>query len=471
MTAIETNLFLDNVGVMFDRAVQCVELPPGLSEHIRECDSVYKVSFPVEFGEGYHMFSGWRATHSEHRLPAKGGIRYAPDVTQDEVEAMAALMTFKCAVVDVPFGGSKGGLCIDPRDYSADALERITRRFTRELAAKGYISPSLNVPAPDMGTGPREMAWIADEYRALYPSDINAIACVTGKPLSRGGMPGRTEATGRGIQFGLREFFRHASDVAAAGLESGLAGKRMVVQALGNVGYYAAKFLQEEDGVRVTAVIERDGAIVNEDGLPVERLRQYLLEHGGVAGFPEGTYVEEGALILESDCDILLLAAMENQITAANAPRIKARLIAEGANGPVTPEADEELQRHGIVVLPDIYLNAGGVVVSYFEWIKNLFHIRLGRLENRLHQLRGEYIVEMIEEVTGKTVPEHHVKRISGGADEYALARSALDDTMRSAYRQIRSTKMRHEKADSLRMAAWVLAIEKLNASFVEVGI
>ncbi len=470
MTATDVSSFLDNVGMMFDRAVRWVELPTGLSDNIRACNSVYKVSFPIEFPDGYRMFSGWRATHSEHRLPAKGGIRYAPDVHQDEVEAMAALMTFKCAVVDVPFGGSKGGLCLDPRDYTAGDLERITRRFTRELAGKGYISPSLNVPAPDMGTGPREMAWIADEYRALYPSDINAIACVTGKPLSRGGIPGRKEATGRGIQFGLREFFRHASDVAAAGLEGGLAGKRVIVQGLGNVGYHAAKFLQEEDGVVVTAVVERDGALVSENGLPIDAIRKYVLDNRGVAGFPDATHVEESSVVLETDCDILLLAAMENQITGENAPRIKARVIAEGANGPVTPEADEELLRRGVVVIPDIYLNAGGVAVSYFEWIKNLFHIRLGRLENRLHQIRGEYIVEMIEEVTGKTVPEHHAKRVGLGADEHALVRSALDDTMRMAYREIRSTKMRHEQAKSLRMAAWILAIEKIGTSYVEMG-
>ena len=280
---------------MFEAAAAAMELEPGLADQIRTCNSVFQVSFPVYIRGEFRVFTGWRAVHSEHFLPVKGGIRYAPIADQDEVEALAALMTYKCAIVDVPYGGSKGALQIDPRDYDAAELELITRNFTMELAKKGYISPSLNVPAPDMGTGAREMGWIADAYRALYPNDINAIACVTGKPVHMSGIRGRNEATGRGVQYALREFFRHPEDVQRAGMDGGLEGKRVIVQGLGNVGYHAAKFLSEEDGVRVIAVIEREGAVVCEDGLDIEELATYRRENGGGQGFRDSEFVEDGS--------------------------------------------------------------------------------------------------------------------------------------------------------------------------------
>ncbi len=470
MTAIAETSFLDNVGYMFDRAAAHLKLAPGIAEHIKECNSVYKVAFPVEIRGEHRIFRGWRATHSEHRLPAKGGIRYAIHIDQGEIEAMAALMTYKCALVDVPYGGSKGGLCLDPKDYTEAELEQITRRFTRELAAKGYISPSLNVPAPDMGTSEREMAWIAHEYRSLYPNDINAIACVTGKPASVGGIPGRREATGRGMQCGIREFFRHPSDVAKANLKGGLGGKRVAVQGLGNVGYNAAKLLMEEDDVKVVAIAERDGALFDEDGLDVRRVRAYMDGHRGVAGYPDAMYTPDAATALEVDCDILILAAMENQITMDNVRRIQAPLIAEGANGPISYDADAYLRDNGVAVIPDIYLNAGGVVVSYFEWIKNIFHIRLGRLENRLHELRGQYTLEVIEAMTEKKVPEHLAAKLRFGADELSLVNSALDDTMSMAYQEISHSLRRHPKAQDLRTAAWLYAIQKIAANYEQMG-
>ena len=343
---------------MVDRALATLELPPGLSEQIRACNSVYKVQFPVEMDGGYRVFTGYRAVHSEHRLPVKGGIRYAAVV--DEDEALAALMSFKCALVDVPFGGSKGGLVIDPREFSEDQLEAITRRFTRELARKGYIGPSLNVPAPDMGTGTREMAWIADAYRSLYPNDLNTMACVTGKPL------------------------------------------------------------------------------VDEKGLSVEDVAQHLRHTGGLEHFGGVRFEKYGLRLLEAECDILIPAALERQITGENAGRIRAPLVAEAANGPVTFEADEELMRRGTVVLPDVLMNAGGVTVSYLEWVKNVTHIRFGRLDRRLEEARGQRILDVFREMLGREVPEELAAPLRYGAGEIDLVRSGLDDTMRNAYNTIR---------------------------------
>jgi glutamate dehydrogenase (NAD(P)+) len=454
--------FLESVQHMFDQAVERLGLPPGLADVIRVCRSVYQVRFPVKIRGEYRIFEGWRATHSEHKLPSKGGIRYAPMVNQDEVEALAALMTFKCAVVDVPFGGSKGGLRIDPREYTRDELELITRRFAIELDKKDYVSPSLNVPAPDMGTGEREMAWIANTYRTLHPDDIDAEACVTGKPPQIGGIRGRTEATGRGVQNGLQEFFRHPDDVKDAGLEGGLEGKRVIVQGLGNVGHHAAKFLEEEDGARIVAIIERDGGLASEKGLPVESVHEHLRAYGGLKGFPDAEYVPDGVRLLEGDCDILIPAALEGQITAENAGRIRAPLIAEAANGPVTFEADRMLREAGKIVIPDLYLNAGGVTVSYFEWIKNLSKIRFGRMERRMVETRTEAALEIFESMLGQPVPEPLARGLRREADELNLVRSGLDDTMRQAYRQIRAIWRSRDDVPDLRTAAFMLAIEKV---------
>ncbi len=463
--------FRESVNRMFDQAVKCLNLPKGVCDYMKTCQSVYQVSFPIRIGDGYEVFHGWRAVHSEHRMPVKGGIRYSPDVSQEEVEALAALMTYKCALVNVPFGGAKGGLCISPKKYTEDQLERITRRFTAELAKKGFISPSLNVPAPDMGTGPREMAWMADTYRHLYPHDINAIACVTGKPVTQGGIPGRNEATGRGVQYGLREFFRHAEDIKKAGLQGDLEGKTAVVQGLGNVGYHAAKFLSEEDGVKIIAIIDRDGAITDPNGLNVEAVKEHIKKTGGVSNFPGARTVADGLSVLEMECDILIPAAMENQITSQNASRIKAKLIAEAANGPVTFEADAILNQRGITIIPDFYLNAGGVTVSYFEWIKNITHIRFGRMERRYDEAKGLSFVEALETLTDKTVPVKLRKEIFRGADELDLVRSGLDDTMREAYQEIRETMKRFPQVSDLRTAAFITAIEKISRTHMEMGI
>ena len=462
--------FLGSVNRVFDRAVALLDLPPGLPQQIKACNAICQVRFSAKVDGGYRMYRGYRAIHSDHRLPTKGGLRYAPMVDQQEMEALAAIMSYKCALVDVPFGGAKGGLAIDPKAHTEYELEQVTRRFTEELARKRFIGPSVDVPAPDMGTGPREMAWIADTYQTLHPEDINALACVTGKPPSQGGIEGRADATGRGIQYGIREFFRHKEDVKRAGLRGGLEGKRVILQGLGNVGYHTAKLLSEEDGARVVGIAERDGALFDEGGLDVDAVAAYKQEHGKIAGFPGGTFAEDSRGALEGDCDILVPAAMENQITEENAPRIRARLIAEGANGPTTFEASDVLTRLGKVVLPDLYLNAGGVTVSYFEWIKNLSHMRFGRMERRFDELRGQRIIELVEATTGKKVPPAHRRSIRRGATAVDLVRSGLDDTMRTAYQAIREPWLARDDVPDLRTSAFLVAIEKIARYYLEMA-
>jgi len=462
--------FRQSVEHMVDHAIGIMELEPGMGDALKTCRSVLQVSFPIEIDGKAEMFTGWRAVHSDHRLPSKGGIRYAPNVDQDEVEALAALMTYKCAIVDVPYGGSKGGLCIDPRKYTHNQIEQITRRFARELVSKGFLSPAKNVPAPDMGTGPREMGWMVDTYKQLFPDDINYVGAVTGKPVEHGGVRGRHEATGRGVQYALREFFRHKAAVHEAGLKGELRDQRVIVQGLGNVGYHAAHFLEVEDGSTIVGIIERDGAVVNPDGLNVDAVHRHIREHSGVKGFPDGTYVENGAEVLEHECDILIPAALESVIHEGNADRIKAPLIAEAANGPVTFEADRMLVERGVHILPDAYVNAGGVVVSYFEWIRNLAHVRFGRMEKRFHEARGDHIISAIEMATNTQIPEWVRAEIARGADELDLVRSGLDDTMRLAFQEIVHVRDNNPKVKDYRMAAYVVAIQKIARSYKDIG-
>jgi glutamate dehydrogenase (NAD(P)+) len=468
--------FRDSVDIMFSRAVALLDLSPGLAEKIRVCNATYTVRFGVRLRGQMTTFTGYRAVHSEHMEPVKGGIRYALGVNQDEVEALAALMTYKCALVDAPYGGSKGGLRIDPLAYDEHELEQITRRFAYELIKRDLIHPSQNVPAPDMGTGEREMAWIADQYQRMHTTDINARACVTGKPVSGGGIEGRTEATGRGVQYALQEYFRHPEDLAAAGLSGGLDAKAIIVQGLGNVGYHAAKFLSEEDGARITGVIERDGAVQNPDGLDIEALKSWIAEHGGVKGFEGGSYTADGASVLEADCDILIPAALEGVVHHDNANRVQARLIVEAANGPVTAGADAILRERGVVIIPDMYANAGGVTVSYFEWVKNLSHIRFGRLERRREESRNQLIVNELERlskssnVNWQLTPNFKEKYLKG-ANELELVRSGLDDTMRGAYNDMAEVWRRRADVPDLRTAAYLVSIQKVAASYKNKGL
>lgn len=463
MSNEKSTTFLQSVDLCFNRAASALKLPKGLARQIRTCNAICEMKFGVEIQGGYEIFTGWRATHSEHVLPAKGGIRYAPFADQQEVEALAALMTYKCSIVSVPYAGSKGALKIDPKKYSIEELEHITRRFAQELDKRGLLGPGINVPAPDMGTGQRMMSWIADEYQKLHPSDINAQGCVTGKPVHFGGVEGRVEATGRGVQFGLQEFFRNPDDVLSAKLEGSLTGKKIIIQGLGNVGYHAAKFLQEEDGACIIAIIERDGAIINESGLDVEEVSKYKSEYGKVEGFPDSKFVKNGKDVLEHSCDILIPAAMEGVITQENAPRIQAKVIAEAANGPVTYEGDQILNEKGTFIIPDAFLNAGGVTVSYFEWLKNLSHVRFGRMDRRFIEAQGQKIIEAIESGIGKSLDQTAKNKLLEGPSELDLVRSGLEDTMRVAYAEVKEQQLSNSKINDRRTAAYALAISKIS--------
>ena len=461
--------FLESVSENFDRVATLLELPSGLAEQIKVANSTYIVRFGVRLRGGLQTFTGYRSVHSEHFEPVKGGIRYAPQVDQDEVEALAALMTYKCALMEIPFGGSKGALTINPREWETEELERIPRRFTQELAKRSLISPSQNVPAPDMGTSAREMAWMADEYRRLNPTDLNAWACVTGKPLGKGGIAGRTEATGRGVQYALQEFFRHEKDVAKSGLSATLADKRIIVQGLGNVGYHAALFLSQEDGARITHVLERGGTVIDADGIDIMSLGKHMLETGGIADFPG--FTENGAEMLEAEADILIPAAMESVIDEQNAPRIRAPLIIEAANGPITAAGDASLRDRGIIIIPDLYANAGGVTVSYFEWIKNLTHIRFGRMQRRQSENQFQALIHGIETMTGKEFPQTQHDTVVSGATEIDLVRSGLEDTMRGAYDTISEVWNTDSRVPDLRTAAMLIAVGRVAHSYTSLGI
>jgi glutamate dehydrogenase (NAD(P)+) len=476
MSAYSEPSFRESVDLMFNRAVSLMDLAPGLEEKIRVCNATYTVRFGVRLRGQIHTFTGYRSVHSEHMEPVKGGIRYSPEVNQNEVEALAALMTYKCALVEAPFGGSKGGLCIDPRAWDEHELEQITRRFAYELAKRDLIHPSQNVPAPDMGTGEREMAWIADQYARMNTTDINARACVTGKPLNAGGISGRVEATGRGVQYALQEFFRDLDGVKKSGLKGTLDGKRVIVQGLGNVGYHAAKFLSEEDGCKITGIIERDGALVDEAGLNVEAVKAWIGQHGGVAGYPDAAHTISGNAVLENECDILIPAALEGVINLGNAENIQAPLIIEAANGPVTAGADAILRKKGAVIIPDMYANAGGVTVSYFEWVKNLSHIRFGRMQRRQEEARHQLVVDELEDLSQAvgntwTLSPDFKQRYLRGADELELVRSGLDDTMRTAYQSMKEVWHSREDVNDLRTAAYLVSIGKVAASYRAKGL
>ena len=462
--------FFNTVSQYFDRAAALTDHPKGLLEQIKAANSVYSFQFPVRTSRGLEVISGWRVQHSHHKLPVKGGIRFSEDANEDEVKALAALMTYKCAVVDVPFGGAKGGVKIDPKKYTVEELEQITRRYTAELIKKNFIGPGLDVPAPDYGTGAREMSWIVDTYAAFHPGQIDALGAVTGKPVSQGGVRGRLEATGRGVFFGLLEACSYEEDMNAIGLSKGLAGKRIVVQGLGNVGYHAALFCQQHGAV-ITGLVEFEGAITNEEGLDVQAVMKHRKETGSILDFPGATNLPSREGGLEIECDILIPAALENQITEENAPRIKAKIVAEAANGPTTAAAEDILRMKGVMVIPDIYLNAGGVTVSYFEWLKNLSHVRFGRMGKRFEQTTNENILRLVENVTGRKLSDDEIKAVARGADEVDLVNSGLQETMIVAYNQIRDTWKQDPRVGTLRTAAFVNAINKVALCYGELGV
>jgi glutamate dehydrogenase (NAD(P)+) len=463
--------FFESVSRNFDKAAVLSKHPKGLLDQIKACNAIYRMHFPVKIGNNYEVIEAYRVQHSHHRSPTKGGIRFSHHVDQDEVMALAALMTYKCAIVDVPFGGAKGGVKISPRDYTPEQLERITRRYTVELIRKNFIGPSLDVPAPDYGTGPREMAWIQDTYNTFKGDEIDAVGCVTGKPVTQNGIQGRTEATGRGVYYGLRELFADKRMAKIMGTTVGIEGKTMVIQGLGNVGMYTGLISQNEGGVKIIAVSEIEGTIMDKNGIDIEKLIAYRKKNKSIIGFPGSKELKEREDWISIDCDILVPAALESQIHLKNAHKVKAKVIGEAANGPVTADAEEILLKNGVVILPDMYLNAGGVTVSYFEWLKNLSHMRFGRMEKRFNQRTYGNLVGLVEQTTGKKISAREKEYLTKGADEVDLVRSGLEETMVNSYEQIMNYFFKNKKINDLRTAAFACALDKVANDYITLGV
>lgn len=471
MSSQQPYSFFESVEKSFDKASKFTKWEKGILEQIKACNSIYSMRFPVKMDDGrIEVIEAYRVQHSQHKSPCKGGIRFSDEVNQDEVMALASLMTYKCAIVNVPFGGGKGGIKINPRKHSVYELEKITRRYTSELVKKNFIGPGIDVPAPDYGTGEREMAWIVDTYASLKPGEIDAAGCVTGKPVTQGGVRGRKEATGLGVFFGIREVCNMPDVMQRLGLTTGVEGKKVIVQGLGNVGYHSAKFFREHGSV-VVAIAEYEGAIYKADGLNEEEVFQHRKQTGSILNFPGATNLANSGDALEQECDILIPAALENVINGTNAGNVKAKIIGEAANGPLTPEADEILVKKGVLVVPDMYLNAGGVTVSYFEWLKNLSHVRYGRMEKRFTENLNTHILDQIEGLTGKTVSDTERKFIKHGPEEVDLVHSGLEETMITATREIMDIWKSNPEIPDMRTAAYVCAINKVGTSYAELGI
>uniref|UniRef100_A0A8C8M9I9 Glutamate dehydrogenase n=1 Tax=Oncorhynchus tshawytscha TaxID=74940 RepID=A0A8C8M9I9_ONCTS len=414
----------------------------GILKIIKPCNHILSVSFPIKRDNGeWEVIEGYRAQHSQHRTPCKG-VKYS--------------MPFIILLF----------LCLQDNE-----LEKITRRFTIELAKKGFIGPGIDVPAPDMSTGEREMSWIADTYaNTMGHHDINAHACVTGKPISQGGIHGRISATGRGVFHGIENFINEAAYMSQLGLSPGFTDKTFVIQGFGNVGMHSMRYLHRF-GAKCVGVGEMDGNIWNPNGIDPKELEDYKLQHGTIVGFPNSTPYEGS--ILEADCDILIPAASEKQLTRNNAHKIKAKIIAEGANGPTTPDADKIFLERNIMVIPDMYLNAGGVTVSYFEWLKNLNHVSYGRLTFKYERDSNYHLLSKSD--TSQTVGILIFIVFSfvwfQGASEKDIVHSGLAYTMERSARQIMRTANKYNLGLDLRTAAYVNAIEKVFKVYNEAGL
>jgi glutamate dehydrogenase (NAD(P)+) len=463
--------FFESVSRNFDRAAAHTDLPEGLLAQIKVCNAIYQMKFPVKVGNKYEVIEAFRVQHSHHRLPTKGGIRFSHLVNQEEVMALAALMTYKCALVDVPFGGAKGGVKVSPRKYTPSQLQKITRRYTTELIRKNFIGPGIDVPAPDYGTGAREMAWILDTYLTFNNGEIDSVACVTGKPVNQHGIQGRTEATGRGVYYGLREFLRNKNEAKKIGMAPGIAGKTMVIQGLGNVGSYAGSISQNEGDVKIVGVSEIEGSIYNPEGIDIDKLVRFRKETGSIIGYPDSKTLDVREDWVKLECDILLPSALESQIRKGNAKYVKAKIIGEAANGPVTFDAEQILLKKGVAIIPDMYINAGGVTVSYFEWLKNLSHMRFGRMEKRFNQARYLQLANKVEELTGKSIGAREKDLVTRGADEIDLVRSGLEETMITAFNQILDIKRRRKTVEDFRTAAFINALRKISNDYVTLGV
>ena len=462
--------FKENVNAFVLKAAKALKLKDDLINHIRSTHSVIQVNVGIKIKNKIENFTGWRAVHSEHRLPSKGGIRYSPHVNQDETEALAALMTYKCAVVDIPFGGSKGSLKIDPNKYTEQELKSITHLYAERLIKKGFLSPATNVPAPDVGTGEREMVWIMDTYKNLFPNDINYLACVTGKPIAYGGIRGRAASTGRGVEESIREYLRHEKLYKRAKLKPIISENKIIIQGFGKVGKSLAIELFTRDQAKIIAIGEYDGYLHNEQGIDIPSVVRHFDKTRSFKNFKGAKFIDKPDEILTLQCDILIPAALESVINMRNVEKIKTKLIVEAANGPVTYNADEFLNKKGIDILPDIYVNSGGVVVSYFEWVKNITHVRFGRLQRRYEENKMNELIHVVEDATGRTIPEKYKQNIIQGVQEVDLVNSGLEDVMRETFKEILKN-LKILKKSSLRTAAYAIALNKLKQFHQDMGV
>ena len=435
-----------------------------LLEVIKAPKTVIKFNMPIRRDNGtLEVIEAYRAQHSYHRVPCKGGIRYSHDVDQQEVEALSSLMTFKCACNDIPFGGAKGGVKINPKKYSVNELERITRRYALEISKKGFLGASIDVPAPDMGTGGREMSWIKDTYSYIFgQNDVNAAACITGKPLHQGGIDGRPEATGLGVFFGVRELFTIPEFCSQYKTTVGLKGKTVIIQGYGNVGSWAHKFFQEE-GSKVTGIIEHNSGVFNAEGLDQADLLAYWTKHHSFAGYTGGqVFGADSMEIMYKECDILIPAAIEKSVNKGNMEKFQCKVMAEAANGPTTFAAHKYLVGKGVGVIPDLLINAGGVIVSYFEWLKGLEHVRLGRLTKGWERKSKKELAGLLG-ITGA--------KLDGieGPTEKNIVYTALEEIMNASCRQVFKYSVEHKV--NLRVAAYAQTIAKIAQTYKEAGI
>jgi glutamate dehydrogenase (NAD(P)+) len=463
--------FLEMVHQYFDIAGSFTQIPKDKLEVYKQCSAVFKVRLPLVRDNGKMEFiPAYRAQHKHHRLPVKGGTRYSEHIDLQEVEALSCLMTLKCAVVELPYGGGKGGIKIDPTKYSARELEDLTRRYTLELAKKNFIGAAIDVPGPDMGTGAREMSWMKDTYTVFYGhNDINATACVTGKPLSQGGIKGRVESTGLGVFFAVREFLKDTDLMKKYGLDgtTGYEGKTIIVQGFGNVGYYASKFMTEQ-GAKLIGVVDVEGSIYNPSGIDPDKLLEFRKTKGTLLDYPGAeTYKDDSAFY--KPCDFAIPAAVEKSVNKLNAGKLQCKVLAEAANGPTTLAAEDILNKRGILVLPDILLNAGGVTVSYFEWLKNLDHMRPGRLVKRWEEKSKQNVIKIIADKTGLDLKLSPADlKLLKGASEIDIVYSGLEEVICAAVEETVNTS---KKLDvPFRIAAYVNAINKVHTVYEESG-
>lgn len=459
----------DDIDSWFDAAAEHTPHPAGLLDQIRSCNSVLHITFPLPTKNGYEVIHGWRAEHSYHKTPVKGGLRLSPVADEDEVVSLAGLMSYKCAIHNVPFGGAHGGLRLDPRKYSGEELQRIVRRYTTELTRKNFIGPAVDVLAPDMGTGPREMAWIMDTFTTLRPHQTDAEGCVTGKPVNIGGIRGRDEASGTGTALAIRSVVDDKPAMKLLGLDRGMDGKRVAIQGFGNVGYHAARAMRDMGAV-IVAVSEVDCTVVNPKGIDPEALEAHRREAGSMKSYG-GVEVLPSEDILKQECDIFVPAAMEGTVHGDNAGEIRAKIVVEAANGPVTRQGEEILKEKGAVIVPDVFASAGGVTVSYFEWLKNLSHVRFGRMTKRHEEASIRNMIDAVERASGHWISAQDKERIVRGAEESELVKTGLEQSMHDAFEGIMATRERYPEISDLRTAAYVLAIDKIAKAYTALGI